>query len=181
MTDEGKRKPPPRFPLPPRDEDIVEIPPTHRGAKLPPHEPFRKLAPSLGDIGITLGEVLAVQRKQALQLDGFGQAMNRRFDLFHEELALQRADGQATRDTVAAVYAVVTGDHAPRLDHIEVKVEEVERTTSQKAKAAAMITARFGAWGSLALLAGGFALRALAKLYPQYGELIEGLTGLVGL
>lgn len=37
------------------------------------------------------GEVLALQRKLALQLDGIQQAMNTRFNIFHEELALMRA------------------------------------------------------------------------------------------
>lgn len=36
-------------------------------------------------------EVLALQRKLALQLDGMQQAMNARFNIFHEELALMRA------------------------------------------------------------------------------------------
>ena len=56
--------------------------------------------------------VLGVQRKLALQLDGLGQTVNQRFDLFHEELALLRA--------------TVVGDHAPRL-------EAAEKTLGQKA------------------------------------------------
>jgi hypothetical protein len=175
VTDEPRK--PPRFPLPPRDEDVVEIPPTLRTGRPPaPREPFRNLAQEQkAEERKTIGEVLTIQRKMSLQLDGFGQVINRRFELFHQELALQSADGAATRQTVEKLHALVTGDHGPRLEAVE------QKTSAQKAKAAAVITARFGAWGSLALLAGGFALRALAKLYPQYGELIEGLTGLVGL
>lgn len=133
------RKPPPRFPRPVRDEPEVTrveedpIPLTERFPVIPPPprpiEPFRKLdgrPPSYVEFQAQLGDfsqkleavisteaaVLGNQRKLALQMDGLGVAVNARFDLFHEELALLRA--------------TVTGDHAPRL-------ETVERSLGQKA------------------------------------------------
>jgi hypothetical protein len=98
MTDE--RKPPPRFRRPSEllDDEVVEIPP----APPRPQEPFSRLVPTQAE---QLREVLATQRKMALQLDGFGQAMNRRFDLFHEELAMLRS--------------TVTESHGPRLEKVE--------------------------------------------------------------
>lgn len=113
MSDDGVKKPP-RFRRPSelRDDEVVEVPPTERVPILPPRaEPFRKLAPTLSDVLAQLDAVVVVQRKHSLQLDGFGQAMNRRFDIFHEELAMLRT--------------TVTGDHAPR-------IEKVESTLGQK-------------------------------------------------
>jgi hypothetical protein len=104
MTDEPKK--PPRFRRPSelRDDEVVEVPPTERVPLLPPRgsEPFAKIARGQSEM---LSEVLATQRKMALQLDGFGQAMNRRFDIFHEELAMLRT--------------TVHADHAPRIDKVE--------------------------------------------------------------
>jgi hypothetical protein len=175
MTDERK---PPRFPLPPSDDDVVEIPPTQRTRA--PREPFRNLAAEQKAADQkTIGEVLTIQRKMSLQLDGFGQVINRRFELFHQELAFQRADSTATRVTVDKLYSLVTGDHAPRLDGVEAEVKKL--TPKQKAKLAGVIAAKLGAGGGVLLLLVGPALRALAKLYPQYGDLIEGILGAVGL
>jgi hypothetical protein len=120
--------------LPPRqgDPEVTrveedQVPPTERLPVIPPPprvptEPF-KLLPGrqasyvefqaqLGDFSQKLeavisseAAVLGVQRKMALQLDGLGVAVNTRFDIFHEELALLRAQ--------------VVGDHGPRLDKVE--------------------------------------------------------------
>jgi hypothetical protein len=112
MTDEfGRRRPPLRPPGPPRaanDDEVVDIPAPRPRAQ-PPREPFKNLVD--GGPGSTIGEVLRIQQKMALQLDGFGVAMNSRFDLFHEELAMLRQ--------------VVTVNHAPR-------IEAVEKTIGQK-------------------------------------------------
>lgn len=106
----------------PLTERLPMIPP-------PPREPFKRLdgrQPSYVEFQAQLGDfsqkleavisseaaVLGVQRKMALQLDGLGQTVNTRFDLFHEELALLRA--------------TVVGDHAPR-------IEAAEKTLGQKA------------------------------------------------
>ncbi len=179
MSDDGRKKPPPRFPRPvaPPSED-EKVPDTLRFGKISPGpEPFKKIegrqpsyvefAAKLSGFEENLAQVLGIQRKMSLQLDGFGQVINRRFDLFHEELAL--------------LNATVNGEHAPRLDEIAVEVEEVKKTAGQKAKAGAMVAARFGAWGTGALFFGGLALRALAKLYPEYGQLIESILSAVGL
>lgn len=108
MSDDGPRKPP-RFRRPSelRDDEVVEVPPTERVPVFPPprHEPFRKIAPTMADVVATLDAVVKTQRNHSLQIDGFGQAMNRRFDLFHEELAILRQ--------------TVTGDHAPRIAKVE--------------------------------------------------------------
>jgi len=110
VTDEPRR---PRFPRPSelKDDEVVEIPPTERVPRLPPPrgEPFKKLVQTQSD---TIAEILSIQRKMALQLDGFGGMMNRRFDLFHEELALQRS-------SIDAVEKLVKQDHAPRIEKVE--------------------------------------------------------------
>lgn len=150
MADE--RKPPPRFRRPSelKDDEVVEVPPeTERSYPRARPEPFNKLVQTPAE---TTREVLAVQRKMALQLDGFGQAMNRRFDLFHEELALQRAD-------LAAVREVVTSDHGPRIG-------KVETTLGQKA-------ARGGGIVAIILLAGPM----LADALPKYRGLIDAIVG----
>ncbi len=187
---------PPRFARPDDDEpDVVRVeedpPDTDKiplplpgSRKLPDKVPVRfdllkgrqpsyvELAASLATVQETLArvvgmqsDILATQRKMALQTDHIGVIVNQRFDVFHKELSMLRA--------------VVTGDHAPRLGDVEKKVDKL--TPQQKAKAAAMVTARFGAWGTGGLFFGGLALRALAKVYPEYGDLIEGVLGWVGL
>jgi len=139
MTDE--RKPPPRFRRPSEllDDEVVEIPP----APPRPQEPFSRLVPTQAE---QLREVLATQRKMALQLDGFGQAMNRRFDIFHEELAMLRS--------------TVMESHAPR-------IEKVETTLGQKA-------ARGGGIAALILVAAPMLAEALPK-YAAVFETIAGL------
>jgi len=145
MTDE--RKPPPRFRRPSelRDDEVVEIPPAGiAGREWPPRpEPFQKLAQTPAEL---VREVRDTQRKMALQLDGFGQAMNRRFDLFHEELAMLRQ--------------TVTESHAPRL-------EKVEATLGQKA-------AKGGSIAALILVAAPLLAEALPK-YASVFETIAGL------
>lgn len=172
MTDD-KRRPPPRFPrLPADDDEIVEVPPTERVPRTPslrPREPFQKLVTTPSE---TIADILALVRKQALQLDGFGQLINRRFELFHQELALMRAD-------ISELHALVTTNHGPRLDGVESKVEKL--TPKQKAKLAGVITAKLGAYGTGALFFGGLALRALGRVYPDYAELIDGILESVGV
>lgn len=174
MTDDGRRKPPPRAPSP--DDEVVVIPPdTERSGMKPlPPEPFKLLAPPKWAVAL-IDKVDAVYKRQqqmALQLDGFGKAQTetfisyeKRVDTFHQELALLRA--------------TVTGDHAPRLGMVEDKVEKL--SPQQKAKVAAVITAKLGAYGTGVLFIGGIVLRALAKKFPEYGELIESVLGMVGL
>jgi hypothetical protein len=145
MTDE--RKPPPRFRRPSElsDDEIVEIPPAGvSGRYLPPrpNEPFQKLAQTPAEL---VREVRDTQRKMALQLDGFGQAMNRRFDIFHEELAMLRQ--------------TVTESHAPRL-------EKVEATLGQKA-------AKGGGIVAIVLLAAPMLADAVPK-YRWLFEAIAG-------
>lgn len=146
MTEE--RKPPPRFRRPSelRDDEVVEVPPapdTERSfPRARPPEPFNKLVQTPAE---TVREVLAVQRKMALQLDGFGQAMNRRFNIFHEELAMLRT--------------TVTENHAPRL-------EKVEATMGQK-------VAKGGGVLGILLLAGPLLADALPK-YRSLIESILG-------
>lgn len=163
MTD-GK---PPRRPPPRRDGDdeLVELP----VRPIAPREPFAKLAKTQTE---TIADILALQRKMSLQMDGFGQLVNARFDIFHRELAMLRA--------------TVVGDHEPRIGQSEKAIAETKQevaklTPQQKAKVAAVITAKVGGWGTIALVVGGAALRALGKLYPEYGELIDGIISWVGL
>lgn len=123
MSDDGRKRPP-RFPRPADvDLDLEEIyvppaPDTERSGpkRLPsePPSPFKLLTPPNSALRDLVTEVRAVGKRQgqmALQLDGFGQLMNQRFDVFHEELAMLRQ--------------LVTTDHAPR-------IEKVEDTLGQK-------------------------------------------------
>jgi hypothetical protein len=126
MTDEGWRKPPPRRVLP--DDEIVYIPPapdTERSAPRKIPEAFNKLVQTPSE----------QMREVRDTLDAFGQTMTRRFELFHEELALLRE--------------VVTADHAPRIEH-------VERTMAQK-------VARGGGIVGIVLLAAPLLADALPK------------------
>lgn len=183
MSDDRPRRPPPRFPRPVDDEPEVTrveedpFPLTERLPMLPPPpkapEPFKLIAgrpPSYVEFQAQLGEftqkleavissqaaVLGVQRKMALQLDGFGTTVNERFDVFHQELALLRA--------------TVTGDHAPRLD-------KVEKTVADKAKTVAIAGTKYGSY----FVAVAFVARMAAKAYPQFGSVIEDLLSAVGL
>ncbi len=180
------RRPPPRFVRPDDEPDVVRVeedpPDTDKiplplpgSRKLPDKVPVRfdvhkgrqpsyvELAASLGTVHETLGKVMALaqatldtQRKMALQTDHLGVIVNQRFDVFHKELSMLRA--------------VVTGDHAPRL-------EAVEKTAGQKAKLAAMVG---GKYTGLAI-GGAFLLRAIGKAYPEFGLAIEGLLSVFGL
>jgi hypothetical protein len=152
VTDDGP-KPPRRFRRPSelRDDEVVEVPmepmPLTR-------EPFKKLAPTQAE---QLAELVSVQRKHSLQIDGFGQAMNRRFDLFHQELALQRAGGDETRAMVDSLLTLVKGNHGPRLG-------KVEATLGQRA-------ARSGGILAVILLVAPM----LAEALPKYAWLFEAV------
>ncbi len=145
MTDEGWRKPPPRRVLP--DDEIVYIPPapdTERSGARKFPEAFSKLVQTPSE---QMREVRDTQRKMSQQLDGFGQAMNRRFDLFHEELSLLRQ--------------VVTADHAPR-------IEKVEKTMGQK-------VARGGGVVGIILLAAPLLADALPKYRWLFDAILGAL------
>lgn len=158
MADE--RKPPPRRPRDMHDDEVVEIPPTERVPRLPPRpqEPFARVAPTQTE---NIREVLAVQRKMALQLDGFGALMNRRLDLFHEELALQRATGEETNARLDTLLALVKGDHGPR-------IAKVESTLGQK-------VAKGGGIVGLVVVA----LPLLSEVLPKWAGLFERIGALL--
>lgn len=156
MSDEPRR---PRWP--PRtlsDDEIVEVPPTERVPVNPreyppprPREPFAKLVRTQGE---AIDEILSVQRKMALQMDGFGGMMNRRFDLFHEELALQRT-------SIDSIEQLVRGNHAPRLD-------KVESTLGQK-------VAKGGGIVGLLIVA----LPLLSEVLPKWASVFERIGALL--
>lgn len=161
MSDEGRRRPP----LPPRrvssgdDDEVVFIPPgpdTERSGARKNPEAVSRLVKTPAEM---TREVLDVQRKMALQLDGFGQTMNRRFELFHQELAIQRADASEARAILDRVHAVVTSDHEPRIG-------KVEATMGQKA-------AKGGGIVAIILLVAPL----LAEQLPKYKGLIEAIAG----
>jgi hypothetical protein len=173
---DGRPPQKPRFPrpVPPREEPEVTrveedpIPLTERLPMIPPPprvppEPFKRLdgrPPSYVEFQAQLSDfsqkleavisseaaVLGVQRKLALQMDGLGAAVNTRFDLFHEELALLRA--------------TVVGDHEPRIG-------KVESTIGQKA-------AKGGGVLALVLIALPMLADALPK-YAHVFETILGV------
>lgn len=120
MSDEPPRRPP-RVPRPPVDDDeIVHVEEGPATEKLRPKMlvPVTRAA-SIAEVSAQLSAVqqhlsgmamqqtkqLELQRKMALQADGFQNAVNQRFDLFHEELAMLRQ--------------LVSRDHAPRLAKVE--------------------------------------------------------------
>lgn len=122
MTERPPKKPPPWTPEIVRVKEDERGPDTERSFPAPQPRPrlgtpagLSKTTPNLLDEVADLKRwsrmVVENQSKMALQLDGFGQTVNQRFDIFHEELALLRQ--------------TVTGDHAPR-------IEKVEATLGQK-------------------------------------------------
>jgi hypothetical protein len=152
MTDDGRRKPPPAPRRVSGDDEVVYIPPapdTERSGARKFPEAFSKLVQTPAE---QMRDVRDTQRKMSLQLDGFGQTLNRRLDLFHEELALQRAD-------LAAIRKVVTGEHAKRID-------DVEKTLGQK-------VAKGGGIVGIVLLAAPL----LADVLPKYRGLFEAIAG----
>jgi hypothetical protein len=183
LPEGGGPTPPPRFPRP-GDPELVRITEdkaadTERLPIIPPappvpREPFAprvingrpasyvEFQAQLSDFSMKLeavisseAAVLGVQRKMALQLDGLGQTVNQRFDLFHKELAMLRAR--------------VTGTE-----------QEVKKLTpGEKAKLGMLITAKLGAAGAGLLLVAGPLLRALAKAYPDYAHLIDAILGML--
>jgi hypothetical protein len=179
MTDEVKPRKPPRLPVRVTrdisgdvlDPDEVFVPPppdTDRSGFIPKppkaEEPFRLVTPPRrADLGEQIADVLKTQRQMALQLDGYGSALNQRFDLFHEELAIVRHDQ-------ARLVELVEKDHAPRID-------AVEKTVQQKAKGFALKGGKYAAY----LTAGSVLARLVAKAYPQFGDAIESFLGALGL
>jgi hypothetical protein len=133
MSDEGRKKPPPRPPFP---RPVAE---PFRNLTEPSHvetaATVQGIAGKLDEVLASHRDILSRQRQMSLQLDGFGLAMNSRFDVFHEELAMLRA--------------TVLADHGPRIG-------KVETTLGQKA-------ARGGGVVAIILLAGPMLADALPK------------------
>jgi hypothetical protein len=171
VTDEGKRKPP-RFPRPVKHEDDTEPPPTERVPVLPPpprtpREPFRLLTvdevprPSwlipadfreqIQKILAGHNQILTTQRNMALQLDGYGKAVNERFNIFHQELALLRA-------------MVVESDG---------RLDKVELTLAQKATAVGGALTK----GAALTFLGGI----ITEYWPQYARFIAGILKAAGV
>lgn len=102
MSDEGRKKPPPRPPYPRPVEPFKNLTePSH----VETAATVQGIAGQLSEVLASHRDILARQRQMALQLDGFGQTLNGRFDVFHEELAMLRA--------------TVLADHEPRIGHVE--------------------------------------------------------------
>lgn len=102
MSDDGRKKPPPRPPYPRPVEPFKHLTePSHVevGAAQ------RDIVSRLDEVLASHREILKTQRNMALQLDGYGSQLNQRFDVFHEELAMLRA--------------TVLADHEPRLGKVE--------------------------------------------------------------
>lgn len=190
MTDDSK---PPRLPWRiTRDitaaDDEVYVPPAPDTERLPlippapkaPKEPFKLLpgrAPSyvefaaivkhvnesLDDNRQRLTDVLSTQRKMALQQDGLIQTVNRRFDIFHEELSMLRQ--------------VVSVDHGPRITAAEKGVAEAKASVGDKVRHGSIVAGKYG--GLVLALALG--ARAIGKQFPEYYDVIDGVLGAVGL
>lgn len=201
MTDDFRRRPPPRFPRP-GDPELVRLgaedepPETQREVVLPPppriplpREPFRmvkgraesyvELSAQISDIGTRIEAVVSSQavlignqRKQAQQIDGLGSIVNQRAEILHRELALLRA--------------TVKGDHGPRLEATEQEVQKL--TAGEKVKvaatSAAVATGKGAAWtgryASYVALA-AVVLRLVAKRWPEFGSVVDEVLGGLGL
>lgn len=106
-----------------------------------------------------IGQILKRLQQTALMVDGFASAVNRRFDVLHEEIALLR---------------VTMNRPVEERDNIDVTVS---KTPAQKARGVVALTGRLLSYGtSLALL-----LRLVGKQFPEYEAAIDGLLGLFGL
>lgn len=186
MSDEGRRKPPPRFPRP-GDPELVrvtedEAPATQREVILPPprapREPFRvvkgrvETIPELGDRIATLGarlddaiaDVRAVSTTQAAIL-GVQRNMALQVDGLGSAMN-QRADilhqeMALIRHTQDELLKIVQGDHAPRIG-------KVEASLGQKA-------AKGGGMVALVLVA----LPMLADALPRYAHIFDAVLGVL--
>lgn len=175
---EERPPPPPRKPPPPltliTDGDVSDterLPAPEAPPRMP--EPFRRLrdtskqpatirefAERVYSCEAAARENLALQRKLALEMDGVITAVNTRFNIFHQELALLRSE----------VVRVETGVD----DKIDVAIEEAI-PLSQRAK-------RFAAVGSTKALEatiGGvvllFATRLAAAKWPWLADILRSV------
>lgn len=169
MTDERDRKKPPPLRRV-TESDAPDTEPVPVAAFIPPppppvREPFKllhgregrparlwttgELGAAVEELGEQVDKVLSTQRQMARQTDGLILSLNSRFDVLHQELALLRH--------------TVTEDHAPRLDNVEVVVEDA-LPLSARAKRIAVHGSKFA---GLTLLGG-----AISEFWHQYGALI---------
>lgn len=143
MSDDGRKKPPPRPPYPRPVEPFKHLTePSH----VETAATVQGIAGKLDEVLASHRDILARQRQMSLQLDGFGQTLNQRFDVFHEELAMLRA--------------TVLVDHGPRIGR-------VEKTLGSK-------VAKGGGIVGLVLLAGPMLAEAVPK-YRGIIETVMGL------
>ncbi len=199
MTDDTRRKPPPRFPRP-GDPEVVRVTeddaPTTERVTVPPAPPARQLQKTLS--GVTLGTVKPDGKTQLEVLKGRDSSfieLSAQMSANQSALAsviagqemvlsLQRKQGlqidglgsivnqrfDILHKEVAILRATLMGDHAPRL-------EAVEKTTAQKAKGAALLGGKY----TIVVLIGGAVLRGVGKAFPQFGDLIEAILTGAGL
>lgn len=142
MTDERKRPPPrPSYPRPVEPfKNLTEPSHVEVGAAT------KDIVTRLDEVLASHREILGTQRRHSLEIDAFGQVINRRFDVFHEELAMLRS--------------TVMESHGPR-------IEKVEASLGQKA-------AKGGGIAALVVLAGPMLIEALPK-YRAVIEAVAGL------
>lgn len=176
--------PPPRKPSKSHPELVLigedDVPETERVAVPPPapvKEPFRlligkpvpkmptmaelgasvgSLQTAIGHIGASVMETFELQRKLGRQHDGLAQAVNMRFDLFHEELAILRH--------------TLVENHEPRIKDVE------EATMSQRAARAARVGGVAIARGSVSGVLFLVALKVIAARWPWLAQLLDGIT-----
>lgn len=120
--------------------------------------------PTMAKILELLQQTLKRQQQTALMVDGFASAVNRRFDVLHEEMALMRvALNRPANDTDATV-------------EVDVDTDEEEKPTPRKRRALA-ITGNVLSYATTAAVV----LRLVGKQFPEYQEAIDGVLGMVGL
>ncbi len=133
--------------------------------KTPPG-PFRivseapKAAPRPGASLVDLiGQILKRLQQTALMVDGFASAVNRRFDVLHEEIALLR---------------VTMARPLEERDTIDVTVTE---SAAHKLRGVIALTGKLLSYATTLALG----LRLIGKEFPEYDAAIDGLLGLFGL
>lgn len=155
MSDESRRRPP--RPVRPEPTQIItgDVSGQHVMRGLPTSE-LAEYRQKLDEVTLNQEAMLGQQRKLGEQLDVMAEAIERRLTQLGQQLT--------------ALQTTVLADHAPRLT-------EVEKTTGEKAKSAALKGTKYTAYVTLGVLV----LRGLGKVIPELGAIIDPILDGIGL
>lgn len=113
------------------------------------------------------GQILRRQQQTALMVDGFAHAVNRRFDVMHEETALLRvALNRPANDTDATVEV-----------DVETETEAEEPPPKRRARKAVAVSANALSY----LTTAAVVLRLVGKQWPEYESAIDSVLAPFGL